>query len=342
MNVTQLIFVAFFAIFIAVIYYIAVTHIEGDKDWRAKLVSHYKMIVLVAVLLVFGIVANFQITHSNKGKDFYIDTYSHAQEKAGIVVKDKSATKEQVVDEYVEDEVRDDETNELEEVASNTEMTKPADNPKPVEVEVSKPVLLSNDVIAKQVLEGKWGNGGARKVNLESEGYNYAEIQAEVDKLAPKPKPKPTQTTKPTVSKPSSPSQPVWRANTIYMSGVSMPYITSNYTNMQADIDRVRGTWVTAGDYPVFNGNDNHGTYFAAHNYYGGDNIMKLGYGSEIVVTDSGGVPHTYIVDNIIRNNKQTNFDDVMSGGLNKEYIIFQTCEYPETKGNIHVYATKR
>lgn len=37
--------------------------------------------------------------------------------------------------------------------------------------------------IAKQVIEGKWGNGSARKKALESVGYNYAKVQAEVNRI---------------------------------------------------------------------------------------------------------------------------------------------------------------
>lgn len=41
----------------------------------------------------------------------------------------------------------------------------------------------SNAEIAKEVLAGKWGNGDARKQKLEAAGYNYAAVQAEVNKL---------------------------------------------------------------------------------------------------------------------------------------------------------------
>lgn len=37
--------------------------------------------------------------------------------------------------------------------------------------------------VAKEVLQGKWGNGDDRKKRLESAGYNYAQVQAEVNKL---------------------------------------------------------------------------------------------------------------------------------------------------------------
>lgn len=37
--------------------------------------------------------------------------------------------------------------------------------------------------IAEQVLDGKWGNGSERKELLEKSGYNYSEVQAEVNRI---------------------------------------------------------------------------------------------------------------------------------------------------------------
>ncbi len=37
--------------------------------------------------------------------------------------------------------------------------------------------------IALEVLKGNWGNGEERKRRLESQGYNYREVQDEVNKL---------------------------------------------------------------------------------------------------------------------------------------------------------------
>lgn len=44
-------------------------------------------------------------------------------------------------------------------------------------------LLKSNLVIAKEVLEGKWGNGGERKKKLAEAGYNYDDIQGIVNAL---------------------------------------------------------------------------------------------------------------------------------------------------------------
>ena len=45
------------------------------------------------------------------------------------------------------------------------------------------PVLKSIDVIAKEVIAGKWGNGEARKQKLTAAGYNYATVQQRVNQL---------------------------------------------------------------------------------------------------------------------------------------------------------------
>lgn len=41
----------------------------------------------------------------------------------------------------------------------------------------------SNEEIAKEVVAGKWGNGGDRKNALTAAGYDYAAIQAIVNKI---------------------------------------------------------------------------------------------------------------------------------------------------------------
>lgn len=41
----------------------------------------------------------------------------------------------------------------------------------------------SVDEIAREVIQGKWGNGADRKKRLEAAGYSYAEVQAKVNKL---------------------------------------------------------------------------------------------------------------------------------------------------------------
>ena len=45
------------------------------------------------------------------------------------------------------------------------------------------PTKKSNTEIAKEIIAGKWGNGEIRKTALTNAGYNYDEIQKEVNKL---------------------------------------------------------------------------------------------------------------------------------------------------------------
>ena len=53
-------------------------------------------------------------------------------------------------------------------------------------------VKKSVDEVAREVINGAWGNGEERKQKLESAGYNYSEVQAKVDEiLAPTPAPVP-------------------------------------------------------------------------------------------------------------------------------------------------------
>ena len=60
---------------------------------------------------------------------------------------------------------------------------------------IQKPNLKDAEVVAKEVLAGLWGNGDERKRRLTEAGYNYAEIQAIVNKLASKdPEPVPAKT----------------------------------------------------------------------------------------------------------------------------------------------------
>ena len=47
-----------------------------------------------------------------------------------------------------------------------------------------KPAKKSNAEIAKEVMDGLWGNGDDRKKRLQAAGYDYSAIQTEVNKLA--------------------------------------------------------------------------------------------------------------------------------------------------------------
>lgn len=45
------------------------------------------------------------------------------------------------------------------------------------------PKKKSVDTIAKEVINGKWGNGSERRRRLEEAGYNYTEVQAKVNQI---------------------------------------------------------------------------------------------------------------------------------------------------------------
>jgi len=47
----------------------------------------------------------------------------------------------------------------------------------------AQPTTKSVTDVAKEVVAGKWGNGADRKKKLEAAGYNYAQVQAAVNKL---------------------------------------------------------------------------------------------------------------------------------------------------------------
>lgn len=47
-------------------------------------------------------------------------------------------------------------------------------------------VVKTAEQIAKEVLDGKWGNGAERKKKITQAGYDYSEIQAIVNKLVRK------------------------------------------------------------------------------------------------------------------------------------------------------------
>lgn len=46
----------------------------------------------------------------------------------------------------------------------------------------------SVETVAKEVIEGKWGNGEERKTKLRAAGYSYTEVQNKVNELLAKPK----------------------------------------------------------------------------------------------------------------------------------------------------------
>ena len=51
-----------------------------------------------------------------------------------------------------------------------------------IETVNNKKPLKSNEEIVDEIINGKWGNGKERKIKIEQAGYNYQEIQNEVNK----------------------------------------------------------------------------------------------------------------------------------------------------------------
>ena len=48
---------------------------------------------------------------------------------------------------------------------------------------VTSTTKKSIDTVAREVINGKWGNGSERKTRIEAAGYNYKEVQAKVNAL---------------------------------------------------------------------------------------------------------------------------------------------------------------
>ena len=53
-------------------------------------------------------------------------------------------------------------------------------------VAASTPAKKSVDEVAREVIQGKWGNGATRRARLTAAGYNYATVQARVNALLSK------------------------------------------------------------------------------------------------------------------------------------------------------------
>ena len=62
------------------------------------------------------------------------------------------------------------------------ETPKPTPTPSPKPAPTPSP-KKSNTEIAKEVIQGKWGNGAERKKRLKDAGYDYAAVQKEVERL---------------------------------------------------------------------------------------------------------------------------------------------------------------
>lgn len=66
---------------------------------------------------------------------------------------------------------------------------------------IPTPAKKSNEELAREVLDGKWGNGAERKTRLTAAGYDYTTIQSLVDMIMKKPAQTPVYTVEYTVQK---------------------------------------------------------------------------------------------------------------------------------------------
>ena len=239
-----------------------------------------------------------------------------------------------------EQEIKQEPESKQEEQAKPEPKVEKKPEPKP-EPKVEK---KSMEQIVAEVKQGKWGSGEDRKSKLTKAGYDYSEVQSEVNKSMPKPTPAPvskTESSGETTSK-SNENASNYRANRIYIGGSNMPMKATNMASLQKVIDDTTYTWISMGSY---NPSDNRGTYFGIHSDKGGSVIYGMQKGHSFIVTDSSGNPHTYVVEKVYVQNKQEYFDDELSGALNKEYVILQTSEprvNGHRNGNRHVIAVKK
>lgn len=105
----------------------------------------------------------------------------------------------------------------------------PVEAPK---VETVKPTK-SLEAVAKEVINGKWGNGAVRKSSLEKAGYNYSEVQAKVNEILNGKK-----SSSSTTSASVSASKPAYETYTIKAGDTLSKickkfYGVSNHTNIQ-------------------------------------------------------------------------------------------------------------
>ncbi|MGO3609071.1 MAG: sortase domain-containing protein [Enterococcus sp.] len=135
----------------------------------------------------------------------------------------------------------------------------------------------------------------------------------------------------PETTETTAPTQKI-QPNQLYFHGHSLPYQNAGQGSGQGLIDSgaVIATW---GGNPVQSGNDNQNTHFIGHNPGIFAPLLTLSSGDSIIVTDSGNIATTYIVQGIIQvddsgrdiHSGQDYWDQITStsGG---ERITLQTC----------------
>ena len=215
------------------------------------------------------------------------------------------------------------------EVSSETKETQV--KAKETTVKETKPV----EEVAKDVLNGKYGNGEQRKANLEKEGYNYNKVQSAVEKLIPVPtQPRQTQAQQSSNTQQSQ-TQYKYAPLSLVINGeyftMNTPYGPGEEPQtpvLQAILDRYNKEWVVenAINYKIHG--DGQMPYLSMHNYPWGHYIR---YVNQILFIDSNGVTKTYI-------KAQTHGPiDFATGASNPERsallnggygdgLVFQTC----------------
>lgn len=150
--------------------------------------------------------------------------------------------------------------------SSNSTQSSSEKKPEPKKEEPVK--KKSNEEIAKEVLNGSWGSGQDRKNRLESAGYNYSEIQAIVNKIAPAPvveKRKPSSSANSGSSYSHSSAVDSMPNNSILVNGVTL-WISNN--NTQSEINKAGSRIVNWGSQYVSykKAGGSQSVYLALHN----------------------------------------------------------------------------
>lgn len=140
----------------------------------------------------------------------------------------------------------------------------------------------------------------------------------------------------PVMSPPTPPAAaaPAYQPNSLYIAGAQIPYQNGGQGAGQAIIDNnPYGTASTWGGAPIQAGNDGQNTHIIGHTPGLFSVLFSVGIGSTVVVTDSAGVPTTYVVNNILHLDDSgfelgtgADYWDVTVGTGGGERITLQTC----------------
>lgn len=200
--------------------------------------------------------------------------------------------------------------------------------------------LKSVEEIAKEVLNGKWGNGEERRNKLEASGYDYYEVQSEVSKLIP-PEPEPVVRESSSSSSGSSSSESYSYSapnNSITIGGYNLP-ISNDST--QSRLDAMYQEVVNWGaSYIGYKYNyDGQSIYLAVHrDSYG---WLFPSY-SSFDFKDAGGNTKTYYLSEVKGPFEYTTYaDDWQSDamyGVGGDAIYVQTCVDGIGNSNYKVY----